>query len=290
MKDLLVLTSQPALPIYDQLRHAAAKVGTPLAIIDATTAVARAWPPAVWAAGRLVSEGGAVLPRVGNWRPASTLAVLEALQTAGVTSLNPARAVRVGRDHWRTVQALAVAGVPCPDTIAGSEPERLVEAAGDLGYPCIVKQRHSRQGVGVIKCDNAATLAAVLDALWRVGDEVVVQRFCPPGGVSVRVLVLAGSVLGATRHAAAGGEFRSNAARGGTVESFELPDSLAGLALGAAGACGLGFCGVDLLPDGERWLVGEINPTPGWVHFTRATGIDVAGHVVHALTRLGGTG
>lgn len=287
MNDLVVLTSQPALPLYEDLRRAAAAAGQPLTVLDATTAVARAWPPAVWAAGVPVHGARAVLPRVGNWRPASTLAVLEALQAAGVASLNPARAVRVGRDHWRTMQVLAAAGVPCPETIAGSEPDRLVEAALQLGFPCVVKQRRSRQGVGVIQCGDRATLAAVLDSLWRVGDEVVVQRFCPPGGVSVRVLVLQGEVLGATRHTARPGEFRSNAAQGGAVEAFELREDLAGLALGAATAAGLGFCGVDLLPDGNRWVVGEINPTPGWTHFTRATGIDVAARLIAALRRLG---
>lgn len=287
MGDLLVLTSQPALPLYDEMRRAAVAVGWSLSVIDATSAVAHAWPPEVWVAGEPVHEAAAVLPRVGNWRAESTLAVLETLQAAGVASLNSALAVRVGRDHWRTVQTLAVAGVPCPETIAGSEPECLVEAAGRLGFPCVVKQRRSRQGVGVIKCDDTATLAAVLDSLWRVGDEVVVQRFCPPGGASVRVLVLAGAVVGATRHSAVAGEFRSNAARGGAVESFELPKPLAALALGAAGTIGLGFCGVDLLPDGERWVVGEVNPTPGWAHFVRATGIDVAARVIQTLARLG---
>lgn len=288
MGDLLVLTSQPALPLYDELRRAALAADRSLAVIDATAAVAQAWPPAVWVAGEPVAKAAAVLPRVGNWRPESTLALLETLEAAGVPSLNTAAAVRVGRDHWRTVHALAAAGVPCPETIAGSEPDRLLDAARVVGYPCVVKQRRSRQGVGVIKCGDEATLAAVLDSLWRLGDEVVVQRFCSPGGVSVRVLVLAGAVLGATRHTAAAGEFRSNAARGGTVEPWTLPERLAALAAGAAAAVGLGFCGVDLLPDGTDWTVCEVNPTPGWAHFTRATGVDVAARVVACLAQLGG--
>ncbi len=286
MGDLLLLTAQPTLPLYDDVRRAAIAAGRSLAIIDATSAVARAWPPAVWVAGEPV-QGVAVLPRVGNWRPDSTLAVLEALEAAGVPSLNPAAAVRIGRDHWQTVKVLAAAGVPCPETLAGSEPECVLGAASSLGYPCVVKQRRSRQGVGVIKCGDEATLAAVLDSLWRVGDEFIVQRFCSPGGVSVRVLVLAGAVLGATRHVAQAGEFRSNAARGAAVESYVLPESLASLALGAAAAVGLNFCGVDLLPDGAQWRVCEVNPTPGWAHFARATGVDVAGRVVASLCQLG---
>jgi len=100
-------------------------------------------------------------------------------------------------------------------------------------------------------------------------------------------LVLAGAVLGATRHTAPAGEFRSNAARGATVEAYALPESLATLARGAAAAVGLRFCGVDLLPEGGGWTVCEVNPTPGWTHFARATGVDVAYQLVGALRRLG---
>jgi RimK family alpha-L-glutamate ligase len=185
--------------------------------------------------------------------------------------------------------ALASAGLPHPETVAGAEPETLAAtAAAVCGFPCVVKQRHSRQGVGVIRCTGAAELEAVLDSLWRLGDEFVVQRFCPPGGVSRRVLVLEDEVLGATEHRATGGEFRANAARGAEVRAVEPDQGLAELAVSAARMVGLGFAGVDLIPDGERWLVGEVNPSPGWSHFASATGVAVAEHLVGALARLGG--
>jgi glutathione synthase/RimK-type ligase-like ATP-grasp enzyme len=59
------------------------------------------------------------------------------------------------------------------------------------------------------------------------------------------------------------------------------------LAVRAARAVGLGLAGVDLIPDGERWLVGEVNPSPGWKHFSAATGVPVAERLVAALVRLG---
>lgn len=150
-----------------------------------------------------------------------------------------------------------------------------------------MKLRGSRRGVGVIRCAGAAELEAVLDALWRLGEEPVVQRFCPPGGVSRRVLVLEDEALGATEHTAAAGEFRANASRGAEVCAVEIPQGLVELAVGAARAVGLGLAGVDLIPDGERWLVGEVNPSPGWKHFAAATGVPVADRLVAALVRLG---
>jgi len=130
-------------------------------------------------------------------------------------------------------------------------------AAAVCGFPCVVKQRSSRRGVGVIRCSGAAELEAVLDSLWRLGEEPVVQRFCPPGGVSRRVLVLGNEVLGATEHCAGAGEFRANAARGAEVRAVELDRGLAELGMSAARVVGLGFAGVDLIADGDRWLYGN---------------------------------
>jgi len=56
----------------------------------------------------------------------------------------------------------------------------------------------------------------------------------------------------------------------------------------AAAVTGLAFSGVDLLPDGDRWLVGEVNPSPGWRHLAAATGAPVADALVAALLRRGG--
>jgi len=284
-----VLTARPELPIHRDLEAEGERLGHQVVVLDALRLAARAAPPGVWSGGRelSLSEVRGVLPRVGNWRPDSTLAVLAAMQAAGVPSLNDGAAIRVGRDHWRTARALASSGLPHPETVAGAEPEALAAAAAAVcGFPCVVKLRHSRQGVGVIRCAGPPELDAVLDSLWRLGDELVVQRFCPPGGVSLRVLVLQGEALGVTEHRAPAGEFRANAARGGSVRAVEAGGEPVGLAIEATRAVGLGFAGVDLFPDSGRWLVGEVNPSPGWRHFAAATGVPVAGLLVEALVRL----
>lgn len=291
MSHLAVLTARPDLPICRELESAAATRGHALEVLDTARLAAQAEPAGVLRDGQPLplDDLVAVLPRVGNWRPDTTLALLETMAALGVASLNGADAIRRGRDHWATIRCLAAAGIPHPRTVAGADPGTLAEAAAAVcGFPCVVKQRRSRQGVGVIRCGDRATLDAVLDSLWRLGDEVVVQRFCPPGGVSRRVLVLLGEVIGATEHLAVAGEFRANAARGGSVRVVS-PDAGTGeLAVAAAALVGLGFAGVDLLPDGDRWVVGEVNPTPGWTHFQAATGVRVADRVVTAMLEQAG--
>ncbi len=292
--ELHLLSARPGLEVNRRLREEARRLGADLVVVDATRAVAVAEEGAdvrLDGASLLRGRPGAVLARVGNWRPDSTLALLESYVRSGVPTPNGPEAIRVARDHWRTVRVLADAGLPVPATVAGSDPEALAaEAATTLGFPLVVKQRRSRMGVGVIRCDARDHLEAVVDSLWRVGDEVVVQRWVETGGVSLRAFVVGGRVVAGARYRAAPGEWRSNAARGGTVEPWDPGDREAELALAAAESLGLGVCGVDLLPGPEGVVVGEVNPTPGFRHLESATGAGVAGAVVDLLVELARSG
>jgi RimK family alpha-L-glutamate ligase len=286
---LILLTARLDTGANQRLAAAARELGAEAEIVDATTLVA-----GTGARPTLEHHGvdlldplpDAALARVGNWRPDSVLAALEVAVDRGVATPNPPPAIRCGRDHWRTVRALAAACLPVPDTVAGADPESLGEAAAHrLGFPVVVKQRRSRMGVGVIRCDARDQLDAVLDSLWRLGDEVIVQRFHDAGGESLRLLVVGGRVAASARLRAAAGDWRSNAARGGLAAAHQASPEEERLALAAARAIGLGHCGVDLLP-GDRTVVLEVNPTPGFRHLEAASGVDVARALVeHALGR-----
>ena len=286
---LLLLTARPEIRTNRRLAEAAADLGLDLSMIDANTI------PAIAGAGgasRLVVNDvlkhppDGVLARVGNWRPASVLAVLEACIDSGAATPNSPSAIRLGRDHWQTVRLLAAGDLPVPPTLAGVDPESLAEAAvRDLGLPVVVKQRRSRMGVGVILCTARDHLEAVLDSLWRVGDEVVVQRWLPGGRSSLRLLVVGSEVVAAARFNAGPGEWRSNAARGGSAEGLTPGSEERQLAVSAAQTLGLGHCGVDMVAGEHGPVILEVNPTPGFLCLEEATGIDVARALVEHLVR-----
>ena len=284
---LLLLSARPDLRTNTRLCEAAIDLGIDLELVDGV------------AASALISKGGlsplgvnvddelpdAVLARVGNWRPESMLSVLEAFVARGVMTPNPPAAIRIGRDHWATALTLASAGLPVPPTLAGADPEVLAaEAVRYVGLPVVVKQRRSRMGVGVIRCDTRDHLEAVLDSLWRVGDEIVDQKWLEGGETSIRLMVVGGSVIAAARFSAADGEWRSNSARGGSAASYDASPDEKQLAVAASAALGLGYCGIDLVGGDAGRVVLEINPTPGFLRLEEATGVDVARALIeHAL-------
>lgn len=284
---LLILSARPDLQTNRRLAEAAEALGIEPSVVDAARLTVLLddglLSPLLGVEDHELPQ--AVLARIGNWRPESLLAVLEAFVDRGVATPNPPDAIRVGRDHWRTVERLGAANLPVPATLAGAEPEALAAAAvRHLGLPVVVKQRRSRMGVGVIRCTELDHLEAVLDSLWRVGDEVVVQRWMAGGERSYRLLVVGRSVVAAACFSAADGEWRSNVARGGFAAPHEPRAEECALATAAAGALQLGHCGVDILVGEDGPVVVEVNPTPGFLELERATGIDVARALVrHAV-------
>jgi len=67
------------------------------------------------------------------------------------------------------------------------------------------------------------------------------------------------------------------------VAPFEAQKALVELAVTATRTAGLGVCGVDLFPGDDGMVIGELNPTPGFVGLETATGIDVASAIVDHL-------
>ncbi len=284
---LLLLTARPDLEVNRRLASSATALGAePLTVDASSTVPGLGGAPSLWQDGRdlLDPRPAAVLARVGNWRPDTVLAALEVAVACGVATPNPPGAIRVGRDHWRTLYRLAGAGLPVPPTVAGCAAEELADRAhAAFGLPVVVKLRRSRMGVGAIRCDRRDHLEAVLDSMWRLGEEVVVQAWVECTGRSLRLLVVGGRVVAAAALRAAPGEWRSNAARGGSMAAHGVRSNDEALAVNAARTLGLGVCGVDLLP-GRETVVVEVNPTPGFLHLEEATGVDVAGAMVrHAL-------
>lgn len=289
---MVILSARPELAGNRRLLEAAAGAGVAAEVVDGCRCSTVIGPggPQVVIGGRRLEPPDAVIPRIGNWRPDSLLAVLEGLAAQGSATANPPRGIRCGRDHWCTVRRLAAAGLAVPPTIAGADPEELAAAASRLEMPVVVKQRRARMGVGVIRCSHRDHLEAVLDSLWRVGDEVIVQQWIEGGETSYRLLVAGGKVVASASYRAALDEWRSNAARGGTASAWSPSPRAVDLAVRAAGTLELGQCGVDLVDGPDGPMVLEVNPTPGFRRLEAASGVDVAAALVEHAVSLAASG
>lgn len=112
-----------------------------------------------------------------------------------------------------------------------------------------------------------------------------VQEYVAKPERDLRAFVVGDEVIAAMYRRSS--EWRTNAARGGTVEAAPLTDDLVSLSLRAARAVGGGVLAVDLMESPHGLVVHEVNPTPEFKGLTSATGVDVAGKIVEYAVGVG---
>ncbi|PZT71792.1 MULTISPECIES: RimK family alpha-L-glutamate ligase [unclassified Streptomyces] len=211
----------------------------------------------------------------------------ESLEAFGARPLNDASATRVCGNKWSTYLRLTRSGVPTPVTLLAPTPETGRAAIAAVGYPAVVKPLSSSWGnrVGLITDRHAAdavleTCAALPSAVART---VIVQEAVRPGSPDIRGIVVDGVCLGLISRS--GGDWRNNVARGATVERLAPNEELHRLCVRAAAAVGARIAGVDLVEraDGVHTVI-EVNARVEFQGFERATGVDVAAHMVEVCT------
>ncbi len=229
-----------------------------------------------------------LIPRVGGGSSSWGLALLRHLELQGVSVLNSSFGAMVASDKLRTLQELTAADVAVPNTLQTKNPEELADLIARVGGPpVILKLLKGTQGVGVIKVDTVESAVSTLEALWSLGEDVLVQEFVAEStGVDRRAFVVDGRVVGAMERTAREGEFRANVHRGGTTRKVDLDDTSRDTALRAAAALDLRVAGVDLLPSSRGPLVLEVNASPGLEGIEGATGRDIAADIIKCVERL----
>jgi len=226
------------------------------------------------------------IPRIGASITIYGLAVVNQLDLMGVPVLASATPLARSRDKLRALQLLSRFGIDIPRTAMCRYREEVpaaVEMVG--GLPCIIKLTRGTQGVGVMIASSMAEVQGMLDTLWTLGQEIILQELVAESrGKDVRALVVGDRVVAAMRRTAKAGEFRSNIHRGGEAAALQLPREFAEAAVKATRVMGLEVAGVDMLEARTGPKIMEVNSSPGFEGLERVTGLDVASlYVAHAV-------
>ncbi len=250
-------------PTNERLRAAFDGAGTRALVGSGDLAEAWARP------GDLVVGRLDVRPTLDGIQPG--LGRLRRLRARGIRVVNDADTLVATHDKLATALLLHAASIPQP---------RAAHLADDATAPAfeppyVVKPRFGSWGRDVHLCESRAELqACLLDLLrrpWFRRHGALVQELIPPCGFDLRLIVSAGTVVGAVERVAAPGEWRTNIALGGTRRRASPPLDARSVAVAAAAAVNGDLVGVDLLPSGGGWGVIEIN---GAVDFTDEYALD----------------
>jgi len=219
-----------------------------------------------------------VLPRIGASITEYGLAVVNHFEMLGIPVINGAQSIAQSRDKLRSLQLLARSGIDIPKTVMARAPAQIDRALQEVGGPPVVlKLVQGTQGIGVMLAETQSALEAILDTLWGLGQNILIQEFIPESrGRDIRALVVGGRVVASMRRIARVGEFRSNIHRGAEGRLARLPEHYEKVAVEAARVTGLLVSGVDMLESRAGPKVIEINSSPGFEGLEAATRLDIA--------------
>jgi ribosomal protein S6--L-glutamate ligase len=286
---ILILSRKRSLYSTRRLREEGQKLGHEVDIADPLKCVLRLshGQPSMLVGVRTLKAPDAVLPRIGTAGTTFSIAVVRHFELMGVPVVNGASAIEHAKNKLSCLQLLATKGVPVPDTLISRYPrdlDKMMKLVG--GPPLILKLLRGTQGTGVIFAESKASVESMLETIWSLGEDIMIQRFVSESkGRDIRVLVINGEARAAMRRIGPEGEFRSNIHRGGVGQPVELSKTFERVAVKAAAAAGLDLAGVDVLESSTGPQVIEVNASPGFEGLEEATKQNIAKLFVEAAAR-----
>ena len=281
---IAILSRNPKLYSTSRLVEAIGERGAESTVIDPLHCVVNLSKkrPEIDFHGHAIKDLHGIVPRIGASITFYGLAVLRQFEMMGVFSANESQAVARSRDKLRTLQLFSRHDIGMPATAFARRREDLRDAIKRVGgTPVVLKLLEGTQGVGVILAESISTAESVLDAMFSLKQNLLIQAFVQESkGQDIRAIVVGNRVVAAMRRTAAPGEFRSNVHRGGSARAETLDPEYERTAIEAARVLGLNIAGVDLMPSKDGPMVLEVNSSPGLQGIEGATGIDVAGAMI----------
>jgi RimK family alpha-L-glutamate ligase len=207
------------------------------------------------------------------------LDVLHALKMLGVVVYNDGRAVERTVDKAMTSFLLHRHGIPTPATWVCESRETahaVILREAMAGRPLVIKPLFGSQGLGVRKLEAGSPFPVPMEQ--HVDGIYYLQNYIDSGEGAWhdhRVFIVNGEVVGAmVRH---GSHWINNVAQGGRCEPLSRYGEIAEIALAAARAVDIDYCGVDVIRDRDgRLFVLEVNSIPAWKGLQSVVEADIA--------------
>lgn len=226
-------------------------------------------PPAIFVRG----VAGGTLPQV-----ITRLNVLHMLAKQGVRIYNDVKAIERTVDKAMTSFLLQTHGVATPATWvceSRSQVEGIRQAALHKGQQLVMKPLFGSQGQGVrlLATDEATPvpMQQYVDGVYYL-QQLIKTAEAPH---DYRVFVVNGKVIATMKRI--GHHWVNNIAAGGRCEAVQANASMMQLALKAAMAVEIDYCGVDIIQaeHGEYYVL-EVNSIPAWRGLQSVTDFNIA--------------
>ncbi|MGW3357255.1 ATP-grasp domain-containing protein [Streptomyces bungoensis] len=184
------------------------------------------------------------------------LTLLEAAASAGLTTINDARAIRGVRDKALAAVLGLSRGLPLPATYAAAQPELLLEIP-ESEYPLVVKPADGSSGRAVHLVPSPRRLAEMLHELAGEG-LLIAQPYVPNSGVDIKVYSVGGELYATERSSPLHPD------HGVQERHVPLSPEVAEIAARVGVVYGLDLYGVDVVLGPNGPVVVDVNDFPSF--------------------------
>lgn len=227
----------------------------------------------------IIESNSIVLVR--NISSVNSIYMASIAESSGARSINSLRSLVLGHDKILTYSMLYREGLRIPETMVLLEGGEVGNGDMILNFPVVDKPPIGSWGRLVSLVRDADALRSIVEYRRRFESphlRVHVIQEAAVTGRDIRCFVVGDQVVACMeRRSSSSGEWRSNAALGGSAEALLVTSELEELSLRASKAVGAEIAGVDMLyaRDGGL-LVNEVNVVPEFKTLSRVTGVNVA--------------
>lgn len=203
------------------------------------------------------------------------LNILHVLQDSGVVVYNHGRAIERTVDKAMTSVLLHRHKVATPNTWVCESRAQAQQVRRLSNEVMVLKPLFGSQGLGVRQLMPEAPLPVPME--MYVDGVYYLQQFIETSDVphDFRLFVIGNKVVAAMKRI--GDSWVNNVAAGGQCVAIEPEPAMIQLALNAAAAVNIEYCGVDIIQakTGEYYVL-EVNSIPAWKGLQTATQINIA--------------
>ncbi|QGM80830.1 ATP-grasp domain-containing protein [Otariodibacter oris] len=235
---------------------------------------------------QLVDHYSAIIPRFGTTSTEMGCYVLSHFEAQQIPVLNSSQSFKFARDKWQSLQLLAAANLPVPDTAFTGDLFSNTQAVKSFTPSTIIKTLAGSQGVGVMLSENERSTVSLLDTLRGAKVKSLLQKYIKEAsGQDIRAFVIGDKVVATMVRFGASGEFRANIHQGGHAEIIELTEQEQEIAIKATKILGLDVAGVDLIRSQTGTMILEVNASPGLEMIEKVSGVNIAKLMIQNLCK-----
>lgn len=217
------------------------------------------------------------ITRAGSVEDESGMSIISAFQNSGSFMVNTKNSMLTCNNKMTSALLFEKFNIPTPRTAFVSNEKNIDDAIEMIGgkFPIVLKTLTGTQGIGVVKVDSYESLVSTIQAMWKLGAELLIQEFMPVK-FDVRTFVVDNKIFASTKRIQSSFDFRTNTHRGAEAVPYKLNEEEIEMVLRASRASKAYLCGVDHIINNGKMYILEVNGSPG-------TGADYEGYVYKDL-------